>query len=611
MVGGGTIQAFSVQLARDWRRRRLKLGKAGGTKGLWVHPVHDHATGIDELQVQLVELSIKQKDALTVLLTGRGETNFADVVKRIVDSKGLNFDLICLKPEVGPNGQHFVTTAEFKNEFLKNLVFTYKHADEIRIYEDRPKHVKHFREYFEKLNKSLLSHPIDQPPPPRKPITADVIQVTELNSYLDPVVETSSIQAIINKHNTVVTKGLPNTTRSPYPRMKITSSYIYFGYLINPTDSARLLSLANIQPPSLIDSSDIRLMANSILIAPRPPNRQTLDKVGGKGKKVTWQVTGTAVFENKIWAARVAPVPETEKYYTNDPVPVVVLAVRKGARPIDAGRIQNWQPVPPEKAFIFETVVGDKQTLKVEAEDSGDDRYESRPSNRGGATNGYYGGGYGAKRKFAGENGGYLGGKENNGPPSRIEDRDMIMRDRDDGTWMPQDRAPGYSNGNGSGRGHGGRSGQFNNNTNNNNHQNDNDSGRRYFSTNRGGAGGGNQGGRGGGGGGRGGNNHTNNSNNNRRNDHNNNAGGSGGGGGGGGSNNRGRGSNNDRRDRGDNNNNRGGGGGRGRSGNRGGGPPGYKSLDDYGPGGFDGSNDYSRGSGAGGAGDGTVVMNY
>ncbi len=573
-----------------------------------VYPVDDDAQGIDEPQVQLVELSIKQKDALTVLLTGRGETNFADVVKRIVNSKGLDFDLICLKPEVGPNGQHFVTTAEFKNEFLKNLVFTYKHADEIRIYEDRPRHVKHFREYFEKLNKSLLSHPIDQPPPPRKPITADVIQVTELNSYLDPVVETLSIQAIINKHNTIVTKGLSNTTRSPHPRMKITSSYIYFGYLINPTDSARLLTLANIQPPSLIDSSDVRLMANSILIAPRPPNRQTLDKVGGKGKKVTWQVTGTAVFENKIWAARVAPVPETEKYYTNDPVPVVVLAVRKGARPIDAGRIQNWHPVPPEKAFIFETVVGDKQTLKVEQEDSGDDRFESRPSNRGGAINGYHGGGYGTKRKFAGENGGYVGGKENNGPPSRIEDRDMIMRDRGDGTWMPQDRAPGYSNGNGGGRGHGGRGGQFNNN--NNHHQNDNDSGRRHFSTNRGSAGGGNQGGRGGGGGR--GNNHANNSNSNRRNDYSNSGGGPGGGGG---SNNRGRGgNNNDRRDRGDNNNhNRG--GGRGRGGNRGGGPPGYKSLDDYGPGGYDGSNEYTRGSGGGGGGgaapDPTMVMNY
>lgn len=552
---------------------------------------------------------MKQKDALTILLTGRGETNFADVVKRIVDSKGLDFDLICLKPEVGPNGEHFTTTAEFKNEFLKNLVFTYKQADEIRIYEDRPRHVKHFRDFFERLNKSLLSHPIDQPPPPRKPITADVIQVAELNSYLDPVIEASTIQTIINKHNTTVTKGLPNPTRSPHGRMKISSSYIYFGYLINPTDSARLITLANIQPPSLIDSSDIRLMANSILIAPRPPNRQILDKVGGKGRKVTWQVTGTAVLENKIWAARVAPIHENEKYYTNDPVPVVVLAVRKGARPIDAGRIQNWQSVAPEKAFIFETIVGDKQTLRVEGEDSGDDRsYEPRSSNRGAGNNGYHGG-YGTKRKFAGENGGYSGGKDNSGGmPPRTEDRDTTMRDRDDGTWMPQDRAPAYSNPNNNGGGRfGGRAGNYNNNNNNhgNHNQNEND-GRRYFSTNRGGGGGGgggpNQGGRGGGRAGGGG------AGNNRRNDHN-----SSNAQGGGGSGNRGRGS--DRRDRGAG----AGGGGRGRSGNRGGGgPAGYKSLDDYGPGGYDGSADYrgsggagGGGGGGGGGGDGQVVMNY
>lgn len=569
---------------------------------------------IDGSQVQLVELSIKQKDALTVLLTGRGETNFADVVKRMADSKGLDFDLVCLKPEVGPNGQHFTTTAEFKNEFLKNLVFTYKQADEIRIYEDRPRHVKHFREYFEKLNKSLLSHPIDQPPPPRKPITTDVIQVAELNSYLDPVVEAAAIQSIINKHNTIITKGLANPTQSPHSRMKIRSSYIYFGYLINPTDSARLITLANIHPPTLIDSSDIRLMANSILIAPRPPNRQTLDKVGGKGKKVTWQVTGTAVLENKIWAVRVAPVPESERYYTNDPVPIVVLAVRKGARPIDAGRIQNWQPVPPEKAFIFETVVGDKQTLRVEAEDSADERYDQHgPYKRGAAHGGYHGGGgggHGTKRKFPGEASGYLGVKDNN---PRTEDRDMILRERDDGTWIPQDRGPGYSNGNnnsggggGGGGRHGGRGGgQFSG-----NHQNDsNNEGRRYFSANRGGgggAGGGNQAGRGSGRGG------GNNNNNNRRNDFG--GGGQGGGGGGAGPGNRGRGGNNDRRDRGGGG---GGGGGRGRAGNRGGGggPPGYKSLDDYGPGGYDGSSEYRGNAGGGGgggaAGDGQVVMNY
>lgn len=82
---------------------------------------------------------MQQKDALTVLLTGRSESGFTDLIKRMVDSKKLEFDLICLKPEVGPNGERFSSTMEFKQIFLEDLVLTYKHADEIRVYEDRVK----------------------------------------------------------------------------------------------------------------------------------------------------------------------------------------------------------------------------------------------------------------------------------------------------------------------------------------------------------------------------------------------------------------------------------------------------------------------------------------
>ena len=82
---------------------------------------------------------MKQKDALTVLLTGRSETAFADLIKRIVKSKQLEFDLIVLKPEVGPSGQNFASTGDFKKAFLEALVFTYKAAEEIKIYEDRPR----------------------------------------------------------------------------------------------------------------------------------------------------------------------------------------------------------------------------------------------------------------------------------------------------------------------------------------------------------------------------------------------------------------------------------------------------------------------------------------
>ena len=96
-------------------------------------------TEADGIEVDLVELSIKQSDALTILLTGRGEHNFADLIKRIVHSKNLPFDMICLKPQAGPNNERFRSTMMYKQAILEDLVHTYKDADEVRIYEDRPK----------------------------------------------------------------------------------------------------------------------------------------------------------------------------------------------------------------------------------------------------------------------------------------------------------------------------------------------------------------------------------------------------------------------------------------------------------------------------------------
>lgn len=322
----------------------------------------------NETIVQLVEMSMQAKEVLTVLLTGRSETHFADLVNRIVNAKRLDFDLVVLKPEVGPAGQRFESTMGFKQEFLKELVFTYKNAAEIRIYEDRPKHVKGFRDYFERLNKSLLSHPADQPPPPRKPITTEVVHVCELKSALNPETEIEVVQRAINRHNQAIATGGPNPTKSVRKQLKIVEQFSYFGYLINQTDSARLITLCG-APPNLIDSGEVRLLASSILITPYYPRKDILRKVGGRGNKVTWQVTGYAKFEDRIWAARVAPVSETQ-IYTQDPTPLVVLAIRKGSRQVDAARIQNWQPVAPEKAFMFETTVGDKVMLKIEEVDA-------------------------------------------------------------------------------------------------------------------------------------------------------------------------------------------------------------------------------------------------
>ncbi len=86
-----------------------------------------------------MRLSSEQEDALTVLLTGRGERNFANLIKRIVAAKNLSFDMVCLKPQAGPNNQRFRSTMHYKQSILEDLVRTYNDANEIRIYEDRPR----------------------------------------------------------------------------------------------------------------------------------------------------------------------------------------------------------------------------------------------------------------------------------------------------------------------------------------------------------------------------------------------------------------------------------------------------------------------------------------
>ena len=307
-----------------------------------------------------------QKDALTVLLTGRAEGNFGDLVKRIVRSKGLDFDIICLQPPAGPNNQKFTSTMNFKQIFLETMMETYKAAEEIRVYEDRVNHVKHFRNFFTEYN--TRQNGVGGTPT-RGPITTEVVQVVASSMQLDPVHETAEVQRIINDHNAAIGKGRGGK------RLMIKKTVFYTGYLINSTDTQKLLTLVQL-PPNLPDT-EMKYLANNVLITPRPCPNSILEKVGGMGSKTTWEVMGTAVFENKVWAAQLRPVPETKKYYTENSVPIVVLALRKGARPIDAGKIQNWQPVPPEKHFVFESTVGEKVLLRIEEENLYENEYES------------------------------------------------------------------------------------------------------------------------------------------------------------------------------------------------------------------------------------------
>lgn len=133
------IRRSSQPQGKAWRQKSRAGGGAVGTSRLCGFQVlirrNIHFT--DLYKLSLVKLSMEQKDALTVLLTGRGEANFAELIKRMVRSQKLDFDLMGLKPEVGPSGQRFPSTMNFKQRFLEDLILTYEQAEEVRVYEDR------------------------------------------------------------------------------------------------------------------------------------------------------------------------------------------------------------------------------------------------------------------------------------------------------------------------------------------------------------------------------------------------------------------------------------------------------------------------------------------
>ncbi|RWA10547.1 hypothetical protein EKO27_g4554 [Xylaria grammica] len=327
----------------------------------------------NEKIVELVRLSMKQNDALCVLLTGRSERGFSDLIKRIVTSKGLEFDMIGLKPEVGPNSERFKSTMLFKQAFLKATMETYKHAQEIRIYEDRVNHVAGFKEFLDEYNERQQDF---RNQPSRGPITAEVIQVADISTNLDPVVEVVEVQHLINSHNQIVDN---RSKRGRSERLAIRKTVFFTSYMILPEITKQLIELL---APHLPDS-DVKYQANAVIITPKPCPSHILEKIGGMHAKMRWRVTGIGSLENNLWAVSLQPVPSSAPYHTDSATPSVVIATRRGARPSDVNRIQQWQPIPPDRAFVFETEVGEKVMLRIELEEGSDDESDSFASRAG------------------------------------------------------------------------------------------------------------------------------------------------------------------------------------------------------------------------------------
>lgn len=219
-----------------------------------------------------------------------------------------------------------------------------------------------FREFLNNINLDLLRGEFSSGR--RKQLAGEVIQVSQKTVPLDPLTECTEVQNMINLHNAT----------NPFPRLQIKRTIFFTGYLLNKSDADNLITLLD---DSILKAPDVKILAHNIMITTKPATEAVLDKVGGLGAKQIWQVTAIGNWNGSIYGAKVNPIPSSAVVSVESSTPVVVLATLRGAKSVDSQRITNWQALPTDKHFVFETTVGENVQLRIEPEQEGESEYDS------------------------------------------------------------------------------------------------------------------------------------------------------------------------------------------------------------------------------------------
>ena len=242
-----------------------------------------------------------------------------------------------------------------------------------------------------------------------------VIAVPPVEKHLDPETEVSVIRRLVNDHNKESERG---EHKEP-TLFRIGRQIFYTGYLIDSATSRKLLGFLPFPAPSSQSdlpqhhtstsekpqpSEEIKYLANNILIKPGPCAKEILNNIGGMGHHVRFETVSFGSLDDAIWAVRVAPVPRDAVIKPINEIPMVVLAHKKGHKPIDANYIKNWSDITDgSQRFTFDTKIGERSIFRIEPKDSradhhnrngygaGNERNRSPPrrfSERGDASNG-------------------------------------------------------------------------------------------------------------------------------------------------------------------------------------------------------------------------------
>lgn len=325
---------------------------------------------------------------MTVLLTGRRYHPFHAIVPEILSTKGLQFDLLGLRPDPEvPDGAPdvFRSTLEFKLAFLTNLLLTFPTLREVRMWEDRAPHVEKF-EGFLMLWKEE-----------GRLARVEVHYVTAATNKMEEEWEIGAIKRILERHNEKV-EAREQETRS---RAKAGEEPIGIakegmdtqdGFSSTKFEGGSFSALEKLKSSKveldmipqftaiLLDHESVKTLLETMLPLCTPPlstnttnngtwklghadqvvvcagkaTENELSMLGGIGATVKMRVTAIGQWWSRVWAAAVEGIdpdpkaPSAGRFVSRNTHPHITLAYNPtaGGRRLDGHRVTDWKLVP-------------------------------------------------------------------------------------------------------------------------------------------------------------------------------------------------------------------------------------------------------------------------
>jgi hypothetical protein len=208
-----TLFMSPIMSRRMWSRTLNSLALAEGAIGPgWWRDLNSLTLGdTKELQqsawdsywneeiVEEARLSIQDPKKITIMLTGRRFQPFGQIIPQMLESKGLEFDIVALRPDpedMIENGtvfnsapSVFQSTMDFKKAFIMDVLTRVPSIRTMVMYDDRKHHVTRFQDWIHDLKRQGV-------------LRGGLVHfVIGYQRGFDPGRELACMQTIVSEHN--------------------------------------------------------------------------------------------------------------------------------------------------------------------------------------------------------------------------------------------------------------------------------------------------------------------------------------------------------------------------------------------------------------------------